>query len=378
MTSSGPRTPAVTEAPDRAPAVIGPEAIVVWRGERIGVRELPARIARMEDRDARDRLFGAYLEALEALNPRWEDRLESRRSPDLARGTFGLDPGALATELEGFVLHTETPYYAALRRYLALIDIEQGDATVADIWHIARGAAWSHWFGDRDVRHAVGAVGRQLVDAGELTGWLAAEHHLGGDDREGPSPGAAAVGAAYATLIGSPEWVGRELGIAAPDIAPFVDFAAFVRLWRLRRAIGGLQYELRLAGIDDVELARAYYSGIVGHITGVNVPEAMFLLTLGEAEPFASARELAVEILAGDLVAVLEARHGATWWREDDAQALVDAVGATTTIEDALAQLGYDALDWRPVLRQIRTRLIGEMSGYGGPNITTRAGTRKV
>ena len=49
-----------------------------------------------------------------------------------------------------------------------------------------------------------------------------------------------------------------------------------------------------------------------------------------------------------------------------------------TSTDDVLAQLGYDALDWRPVLRQIRTRLIGEMSGYGGPNITTRAGTRKV
>jgi hypothetical protein len=49
-----------------------------------------------------------------------------------------------------------------------------------------------------------------------------------------------------------------------------------------------------------------------------------------------------------------------------------------SSIADALAYLGYDALDWRPVLRQIRTRLIGEMSGYGGPNITTRAGTRKV
>jgi hypothetical protein len=47
-------------------------------------------------------------------------------------------------------------------------------------------------------------------------------------------------------------------------------------------------------------------------------------------------------------------------------------------VEHALARLGYDVLDWRPVLRHIRTRLIGEMSGYGGPNITTRAGTRKV
>jgi hypothetical protein len=43
-----------------------------------------------------------------------------------------------------------------------------------------------------------------------------------------------------------------------------------------------------------------------------------------------------------------------------------------------VAHLGYNALDWRPVLRQVRTQLIGEMSGYGGPNITTRAGTRKV
>jgi hypothetical protein len=43
-----------------------------------------------------------------------------------------------------------------------------------------------------------------------------------------------------------------------------------------------------------------------------------------------------------------------------------------------VAHLGYDSLDWRPVLRKIRTQLIGEMSGYGGPNITTRAGTRKI
>ena len=39
---------------------------------------------------------------------------------------------------------------------------------------------------------------------------------------------------------------------------------------------------------------------------------------------------------------------------------------------------GMIRLDWRPVVRQIRAKLIGEMSGYGGPNITTRAGTRKV
>jgi len=78
------------------------------------------------------------------------------------------------------------------------------------------------------------------------------------------------------------------------------------------------------------------------------------------------------------LVDSLERRLGTTWWRSADAAGIVDPVGAATSDADVLAQLGYDALDWRPVMRQIRTRLIGEMSGYGGPNITTRAGTRKV
>ena len=372
MTNHGPRALATTE-----PTVAGPEALVVWRGERIGVLDLPERIARMDDREARDRLFGAYLEALDALNPRWEGRLEARRSPDESAGTRGVDPSALAADLEGFVLHTETPYYAALRRYLALVDIEQGDATVADVWHIARGAAWAHWFGDRGSRAAVEATGRTPADPGGRDGWLGTEQMLRGD-ADAATPGAAAVSAAYATLAGSPEWLEGELGVAASEVVPHVDFVAFVRLWRLRDAIGRLHYELRLAGMDDVALARAYFSGIVGHMTGVTVPEPMYLLVLGEGEPFAPARELAVEILAADLVSTLESRHGGTWWRADDARPLLDAVGAAASIEDALAQLGYDALDWRPLLRQIRTRLIGEMSGYGGPNITTRAGTRKV
>jgi hypothetical protein len=85
-----------------------------------------------------------------------------------------------------------------------------------------------------------------------------------------------------------------------------------------------------------------------------------------------------VALLAGQLIEALESRYGTTWWRDGAADELASAVASASSTADALAQLGYDALDWRPVLRQIRTRLIGEMSGYGGPNITTRAGTRKV
>jgi hypothetical protein len=364
---------------DRSIEAAEAQAIVVWRGERIRFRDLPDRIARTEARDERDRLFAAYLEAVEALNPRYEERFERWvAGGDVveAATSGGIDPRALAVDLERFVMHSETPYYAALRRNLALIDIEQGDATVADVWHIARGASWAHWFGEREVRRAVSAAGRTVIELHNLDGWLAAEQMLAGEPDGLSARPAAAVSAAYATLVGSPEWIEEELGVAAAEVLPFVDFAAFVRLWRLRRAIGELQYELRLFAAPDPALNRAYYSGIVGHMTGVSVPEEGYLRSL--PAPFTSARELEVAILAADLVETLEARHGMSWWREPDANELVRSFAAASTVEDALAQLGYDALDWRPVLRQIRTRLIGEMSGYGGPNITTRAGTRKV
>ena len=63
----------------------------------------------------------------------------------------GTDPVAMAADLERLSFNIETPYFAALRRYLALIGIEQGDAAEADLWYIERGSSWSSWFGPREV-----------------------------------------------------------------------------------------------------------------------------------------------------------------------------------------------------------------------------------
>jgi len=342
--------------------------------------DLPARIAELSGRGERDTLYTAYREALDALNSRYEERLRSALAagdPLEAAAADGLDPRALAIDLERLVLHSETPYFAALRRYLALIDIEQGDATIADLWHVARGEAWSHWFGTREVERAAGAARAGAIVPEGVAGWRRAELTLAGDNAEGDAPVADAVRAARATLVGSPQWLAEEVGVASAEIPSLTDFLAFVRLWRLRHDIARLHYELRLyADPDETAVNRAYYAGIVGHMIGVRVPEEAYLADVSQS--FASARSIRAALLGAQLIEVLEQRLGTSWWRDPAASAFVDGFGQAASVPDALAYLGYDALDWRPVLRQIRTRLIGEMSGYGGPNITTRAGTRKV
>ncbi|HEX7223962.1 MAG TPA: hypothetical protein VF367_00100 [Candidatus Limnocylindria bacterium] len=382
-TRSRARSPEGTDVLDRELAAMEAEAVVLWRGEALPFAAVPERIARTSSRAERDALAGSYREVLEAMNPRYEARQAawSAADPIAAASAAGHDPAALVADVERFVLHAETPYFAALRRNLALIDIEQGDATEADLWHVVRGAAWAHWFGDRDVTRAVAAAGGDDGStADEHDGWRAAERRLAGAGASAASDeiGARVAAAARRTLVGSPEWLRDELGVSREEVPVVADHAAFVRLWRLLRDIGRLRYELRLFAERDADpaLGRAYYTGILSHITGVLVPDAAYLHDV--PAPFASATDVEVALLAAMLVERLEARAGTAWWSSPASGELLAEVTAGASVGDVLARLGYDALDWRPVLRQIRTRLIGEMSGYGGPNITTRAGTRKV
>jgi hypothetical protein len=362
---------------DRRVAEARNRTILVWRGERIRLDALPERIARLDDRMAREQAYALYAEGLEALNPLYAERLDAWRAagdpaPRAAKGTT--DPAALLASLDRFAFNTETAYYAALRRYLALIGIEQGDATEADLWFIERGSSWSSWFGPREVSRALAAAGRVHFEVVDLDGWRAVDAQLRGERTE--PYGERVVGSAFATLIADPEWLTDEVAMSQEEVAAFADFATFVRLLHLRRAQAELTYEIRLYDSTDAAIQRAYYSGIVGNWIGAAVTEAGYLEGIGH--PFAVVESLERALLGGMLVEVLEERHGQRWWREAAAMELLERVGAASSRADTLAELGYDGLDWRPVLRQVRTRLIGEMSGYGGPNITTRAGTRKV
>jgi hypothetical protein len=162
-------------------------------------------------------------------------------------------------------------------------------------------------------------------------------------------------------------------------IAGWLDFAAFRKLFYLRRYAAKLLYELRLHRGGDWTIHRAEYSGLLGLLTGVRTPDTKYLADVDDA--LYAGRYLRAWLFEASASTAMRERFGPTWWRTPEAGTFLKGTwrtGLGPSAEDIVASLGYDQLDWRPVLRQIRAQLIGEMSGYGGPNLTTRAGSRKV
>jgi hypothetical protein len=429
---------------DLTDAIQGAEAraAIIWRGERIGYRAAPIRIAGISHRTERNALDASYREAVDAINPLRETRLARLRAamaelgyadePALSRELHQVDVDELAADLGQFLVESETVYFAALRRYLAEIDIEQGDASAADLAHLLRGNGWDAWFDPRRLMPILTATLAGLgIDLRALPNVtldieprpnksprafavpvrvpqdvrLVVQPRGGHDDYDGTlhelghvlhyahvDPrlpvawkhlGDSSVTEGYAFLLQyvmlEPDWLAEHLGMPDGEVAGWLDFAGFRKLFYLRRYAAKLLFELRLHRDAEIGLARAYYAGLLGLLTGVQTPGASFLADLDDH--FYTARYLRAWMLEASLSAALAARHGRAWWREPAAGETLRrswSRGQEWNAQDVVAHLGYDRLDWRPVLRQIRTRLIGEMSGYGGPNITTRAGTRKV
>jgi hypothetical protein len=417
-------------------------AVVMWRGEAIPYRSVWHRATEIGNRAERNALAASYLEAVEAINPLRSERLMRVNQavgelgyesvPAMVRETSGFDPRELASEQRTFLAESETAYYAALRRHLAEIDIEQGDAARVDLDRVLRGAGWDSWFPARGMlpalRRTLAGMGIDLDQQSTITldlehrprksprafcapvrvpgdvrlvlqprgGWddYAALLHEGGHAEHfahvAPDLPAAfrllgddslteGYGLLFELLLGDPAWLMEHLGMPEMEALAFADFHAFWELSAMRWLAAELLYELHLySGADDA-IAREQYAGLLGLNLGVRVAPEEYLATTDDA--LYVARYARATMVAADLAAWLRARCGDAWWRSADAGEALRrswSRGQQWNAEDVVAHLGYDRLDWRPVLRQIRTRLIGEMSGYGGPNITTRAGTRKV
>lgn len=417
-------------------------AVVMWRGEAIPYRAVWHRATDIANRAERNALAASYTEAVEAINPLRRDRLagvnEAVRGigyesvPEMIRATAGFDPMALAMEQRAFLAESETVFYAALRRNLAEIDIEQGDGARVDLDRVLRGAGWDSWFPARGMLPALHAtlagMGIDLDRQAAITldvehrprklprafcapvrvpsdirlvlqprgGWddyaallheaghaehfahvapdLPVAYRMLGDDSltEG-------YGLLLEMLLGEPGWLMERAGMPESEALAFADFHAFWELAAMRWLAAKLIFELALYGGMDDDIAREQYAGMLGLTMGVRVAPEEYLATTDDN--LYVARYARATMVAGHLAGWLRAHAGEAWWRSTDAGEALRrswSRGQQWNAEDVVAHLGYDHLDWRPVLRQIRTRLIGEMSGYGGPNITTRAGTRKV
>ena len=417
-------------------------AVVMWRGQRLPYRGVRGRLSEMSNRSERYVLFEALTAADDAINPMRRHRLDRVRELtselgyadylDLIRVTRGYDPDALVATARDLLSASETMYYGALRRHLARIEIEQGDARLPDLWYLLRGIGWDHWFAANGVMGAVedtlAGMGMRLADQSGITvdlddrpakslrpltaavrvptdvrlavqpqgGWddYAATFHEVGHAAHllavepGLSPAARLLGdrglaegyaQAFERIPGHPSWLGGQLRMTDDGAASFADFFAFLWLHHVRRTAALVLAQVRLHRGGQEAVDRAEYAGLVGLLTGVTEPEARYLLAVDDG--LGAADYLRGIMVDGCLTDDLASRHGPTWWHSPEAgDELRDLWrrGLGPSAEDAVASLGYDHVDWRPVLRQIRAQLIGEMSGYGGPNITTRAGSRKV
>jgi hypothetical protein len=418
------------------------QAVIVWRGERIPYRQAWNRAADIANRGERNGLASSYLEGVEAINPLREERLGSIRAavrglgyadvPDMIATTAGFDPAQLAAEMLGFLSDSETVYFAALRRHLAEVDIEQGDASRIDLEHVIRGGSWDRWFDPRGMvtalERTLSGMGIDLASQASISldmeqrpqksprafcapvhvpddirlviqprgGWddYAALLHEAGHAEHfahvapdlpvpyrllGDNSLTEGYGHLFERLVGEPAWLGGIIGMPQADALAFADFSAFLYLRLMRRLAASLLYELYLHRTDDIALAREQWSGMLGLTLGVRYAPEEFLA--GVDDSLYVARYIRSIMVEGTLSARLRADHGDAWWASAAAGDTLRrswSRGQQWNAQDVVAHLGYDRLDWRPVLRQIRTLLIGEMSGYGGPNITTRAGTRKV
>jgi hypothetical protein len=432
---------AAGDLPDRIADAEG-HAVINWRGERLGYRAARDRITNTGDRWERNALFEQWLRAVEAINPLRIEHLEARHMGvqalgytdyvDLVRVTQGWDPDELAAVTRGALNASETGYYAAMRRLLARAGIEQGDGSLADAWYVLRGPGWDAWFEPRRLLGLLdgifGALGMELRNARGVTvdleprasawpGIHCVGVHVPGDVRLIVNPrggweemssalraagnlasfasvpartppslgvlGDASASRGYAKLmdglLGEPDWLADSLGMGEPVQVAFVDFFALASLHRLRLLGGQLIYGLSLHRGGEHAIHRAMYAGTLGLLTGVRWPEELYLS--GADDGLQAGIDLRATMLAGILDQELGRQHPDGWWRSAAAGSTLRDLFARGTAWDAervVAHLGYDSLDWRPVLRKIRTQLIGEMSGYGGPNITTRAGTRKI
>ena len=151
-------------------------------------------------------------------------------------------------------------------------------------------------------------------------------------------------------------WLRRFVGLSQPrDVQRF---AAFHKLWFLRRYAAKLQYELILHDKGPAQSCADVYRDLLAGATLVDWPRELYLADL---DPFFyAARYLRAWIFEAQLRDLLRERFDEEWYRNDRTGPYLLALwerGQRQTVEELAAELGLGPLSLDPLLAQISADL---------------------
>jgi hypothetical protein len=343
---------------------------------RIRLRQILPAIADAADPDERRELREARLSAIDEQTPLLEGFLARQRETvvELGYGSYvescevlsGIDVRGLARDGARFLTATEDEYRELLDWYLPrLSGVPADEAVGADGLRLERAAAYDRVFGSNmiwglqtllaETRLDVLAEGRISVETGRAlaTGNSSSLHALRIPDRVvmevAPATGRPAhdsflyhlglalhfanvdpdlpveqrwlgdeavpiaMGRTFADLLQNPVLLSRFYRLAADEMQEYLRFTRLLRLLRVRRDIGELQFQLALLEEPDSRETRARYTELLSAASGLRYDARGALVA---AEPgFRVARRLRAEQLQVVISSHLRDRFDEDWFR---------------------------------------------------------------
>ncbi|CAN5707601.1 hypothetical protein BH23GEM6_BH23GEM6_11450 [soil metagenome] len=346
------------------------------RERSVPLREILSVIANTEDVEERMALREARLAAIDEQTPLLEGHLARRRETvvELGYGNYvescevlsGIDVRGLARDGARFLADTEAEFRELLNWYLPkAAGVRAEDAVGADGLRLERSAGYDRVFGSNmiwglqtllaETRLDVLAHGRVKVETRRslASGTTAAVHPLRIPDevilQVAPAAGRAAhesflqalgvalhhanvlsshsveerwlgdesvslgMGRVFAALLRNPVLLSRFYRVSREQIGEYLRFASLLRLLRVRRDIGELQFQLALLEEPDSHETRARYTELLSAATGLRYDERGALMA---AEPaFRVACRLRAEQLQVVISTHLQERFDEDWFR---------------------------------------------------------------
>jgi len=333
-------------------------------------------ISNTADVEERLALREARLAAIDEQTPLLEGHLARRRETvvELGYGNYvescevlsGMDVRGLARDGAKFLADTEAQFRELLNWYLPKVaGVKSAEAVGADGMRLERAPTYDRIFGSNmiwglqtlltETRLDVLANGRIRVETRRslASGTTAAVYPLQIPDevilQVAPSPGRAAhegflqalgtalhhanvlpahsveerwlgdesvplgMGRAFAALLQNPVLLSRFYRVSRDQIDEYLRFASLLRLLRVRRDIGELQFQLALLEEPDSGETRARYTELLSAATGLRYDERGALMA---AEPaFRVAYRLRAEQLQAVISSHLQERFDQDWFR---------------------------------------------------------------